>query len=116
MKIKKSLMLISALFLFIGISFAATTAETETVEQEAIAVLTGNLLDAETGEAIPEATVTLNETGEAATTDENGGFAFEVEPGDYTLSVEADGYADHDEDVSVPEEGAHLEIEVTSEY
>lgn len=115
MKNKNPLMIVSLMILFMGISVATTTVETESVERETAAMLSGNVIDAETDELIPDAVVTLEELGHAATTDENGRFVFEVEAGDYTLLVEAEGYADHKDEVSVPQEGTHVELEIVRE-
>lgn len=115
MKIKKSIMLLSVLILFLGISIAATTSVTESINKESQASFTGTVVDAETSEPITEAMVKLNELDESVTTDENGGFSFEIEPGDYTLSVEAEGYTNHEAEVSIPQEGKQLEIKLESE-
>lgn len=46
----------------------------------------------DTGLPIPDAKVTILETGESKLTDEYGGTFFELEEGTYTVRVEKDGY------------------------
>lgn len=51
--------------------------------------------------AIENATVRVLETGNGTTTDEDGAFAFELEPGRYTLETSADGYVKRQSIVTV---------------
>ncbi len=109
--IKKAIMLASVLILSMGIAFATSNIETTKSEDNAVAMVTGTVLDANTGEVIPNATVTLTEAEASATTDENGTFTLEgVEAGSYTLTVEAEGYEPAEQTLDVPEEGANVEI------
>lgn len=112
--IKKGIALVSIFALCIGLAFASTTSpQSDDAEIESRAMLTGTVTDAETGEAIPQAEIILNELGESITTDEYGSFTFdEVEAGTYTVSVTVDGYQTAEESVEVMEEGAHVEIEL----
>lgn len=107
--IKKAVMFISVMVLSIGIAFATSNPDVEKVETVTYANVAGSVVDANSGEVIPNATVTLNET--SATTDEYGAFIIEdVDAGSYTLTVEAEGYETAEESVEVTEEGANVEI------
>jgi len=67
----------------------------------------------ETGKPIPDATVTLKETGDTTKTTDAGLFAFNgVAPGEYTLTVVALGQKPYERHVSLSAENA-AEIEVT---
>lgn len=113
---KKAITLTSVLILSIGIAFATSNTATSETESEGYAMITGSVVDANTGEAIPNATVELSELEASATTDEYGTFIFEdIEAGTYTLSVQADGYEEVEQSVEVAEEGANVEISLQSE-
>ncbi len=64
--------------------------EPETIFEEP--GVASNVVNAETGEPIPECTITFN--NQVVNTDENGEFAFEIDysPGEYILTAEAEGY------------------------
>lgn len=107
--IKKAVMLVSVMILSFGVAFATSTPDAERTEIATFASVTGSVVDANSGEAIPNATVTVNET--SATTDEYGAFTIEeLEAGSYTLIVEAEGYESAEQSVEVTEEGAAVEI------
>lgn len=107
--IKKAVMLVSVLVLSIGVAFATSTPNAEITEIATYASVTGSVVDANSGEAIPNATITYNE--ESVTTDEYGAFTIEeLEAGSYTLTVEAEGYESAEQSVEVTEEGANVEI------
>ncbi|WP_234572042.1 carboxypeptidase regulatory-like domain-containing protein [Rhodohalobacter sp. 614A] len=109
-------MLASVMVLSFGIAFATTNPETTKADTEAYAIITGSVVDAETGDAVTNATITLTGTELSTTTDEYGTFTFEeVETGSITLTVEADGYQTAEQSVDVTEAGANVEIEVTPE-
>jgi len=57
-----------------------------------LALVTGTVVD-EHGHPVPNATITLD-TGENTTTDVNGNFSIEVAPGNHTITIHEDGYAD----------------------
>ncbi len=65
--------------------------------------IVGQVVDAKTGDPIPGANVTLVEYNQTVTTDVNGTFTFNVEPGTYTLFVEAEGYFNATVSVNVGE-------------
>lgn len=114
--IKKAIMLASIMVLSLGIAFATSNPETTNTDTESYAIITGSVVDAETGDAVANATVTLTGTEQSTTTDEYGTFTFEeVKTGSLTLSVEADGYQAAEQTIDVTEEGANVEIEVTPE-
>lgn len=107
--IKKAVMLVSVMVLGIGIAFATSNPDREKVETATYASIAGSVVDANSGEVIPNATVTLNET--SATTDEYGAFIIEgIDAGSHTLTVEAEGYEKAEQSVEVAEEGANVEI------
>lgn len=73
----------------------------------------GEVKDAESDEGLSNIEVTIDELGESAMTDEEGNFTIEdVEPGSYTVNVQAEGYEEHSETVEVSEEG-EAEVEIT---
>lgn len=116
--IKKALIVATALMLSIGMAFATATPEISVTEidKDTRTMIIGTVNDAETGEAIPGAEVTLTGAEATATTDDYGTFTFEdVEAGTYTISVDADGYAAAEEEVEVSEEGANVAIELEAE-
>ncbi len=107
--IKKAVILVSVMILSMGVAFATSTPDAEVTEIATFAGITGSVVDANSGEAVPNATVTLNET--SVTTDEYGAFTIEeLEAGSYTLTVEAEGYEAAEQSVDVTEEGANVEI------
>lgn len=113
--IKKAIMVAFASILCFAVVSATANPIVETVNQSN-AIITGSVVDAETGEAVANATVTLSGTEESTTTDEYGTFTFEqVENGSQTITVQADGYQEAEETVEVTEEGANVEIELNSE-
>lgn len=57
------------------------------------AVISGYVVDMKAGEPVVGSTVKVVQTGDVATTDENGYYAIEVPPGGYTLTFRKDGYA-----------------------
>lgn len=104
------------MILSFGIAFAASNPEITSTDTESYAIITGSVVDAETGDAVADATITLTGTEQSTTTDEYGTFTFEeVEAGNLTLSVEAEGYQSAEQSVEVTEEGANVEIKVTPE-
>ncbi|MDX1641531.1 MAG: carboxypeptidase-like regulatory domain-containing protein [Balneolaceae bacterium] len=109
-------MLVSAMILSIGIAFATSNPETTTNNADTYTMITGSVVDAETGDAVANATVALEGTETTTTTDEYGTFVFEqVETGSHTLTIEADGYQSTETSVDVTETGANVEVEVTPE-
>lgn len=79
------------------------------------ASVAGQVSDIDTGEGIPEATVTLSgdPSTEEATTSDDGGYLFDdVSPGDYHVSFEADGYQSETAEISV-EAGDTVEEDAT---
>ena len=57
-------------------------------------VISGTILDAETGESLIGANVVIEGTATGASTDYDGKYQFEVEPGNYNLVISYIGYAD----------------------
>lgn len=113
---KKAIMLVSVMIISAGLTFAQTDPDTTETTGDTYSMISGSVIDADTGDAIPNATVRINETDQSATTDDYGTFVFEdVDSGTYTVSVEADGYESTEQSVDVTEEGSNIEIEVRSE-
>ncbi|MBT8191351.1 MAG: carboxypeptidase-like regulatory domain-containing protein, partial [Bacteroidia bacterium] len=54
----------------------------------------GTLTDENTGETIPFANIIVNETASGFTTDLDGAFSIDLEPGTYSLSTSYVGFAD----------------------
>jgi protocatechuate 3,4-dioxygenase beta subunit len=114
--IKQGVMVAGIMILCFGFIFAATKSETHQIDPEPLAMITGNVVDANSGDGIPHAQVELNGLGETTTTDLYGQFSFQnVDPGTYTISVDADGYRKANETVDVPAEGTQIEVELEPE-
>ncbi len=114
----KKMMLIGVMVLCAGVAFAVTQEESSrSLEAEIVKTsITGTVVDENTGDGIAYADVVLDETGATAVTDENGQFAFsELEPGEYSVTAYAEGYAEGTETVEVTEEGGYIEISLTPE-
>jgi hypothetical protein len=114
--IKKAVMLASIMVLSIGISFATSNPETEITENDTYAMITGNVVDSNTGEAIPNATIQIASVEKTVTTDENGTFAFDqIATGEHTLTVEAEGYQKVEKAVNVTEGSNTIKVKVSPE-
>jgi len=57
------------------------------------ATINGYVVDMKAGEPVVRSTVTILQTGDKTTTDENGFYSIEVPPGQYSIRFEKDGYA-----------------------
>jgi len=57
------------------------------------ATISGYVVDMKAGEPVAGSTVTILQTGNETTTDENGFYSIEVPPGQYSIRFEKDGYA-----------------------
>ena len=56
-------------------------------------VISGVVRDAETGQALPAATITLTGDSNASLTTDNAGFySIEIDPGNVTIAISATGY------------------------
>ncbi|WP_175480088.1 carboxypeptidase-like regulatory domain-containing protein [Natrinema salaciae] len=88
---------------------AATTADVVLEPEPTTGTVEGTVTDTD-GEPIADATVTVGD--QQTTTDEDGSYALELEAGEYTLAVSADGYEDASEDVAV-DAGATATVDVT---
>ncbi|MDF9745116.1 carboxypeptidase regulatory-like domain-containing protein [Natrinema salsiterrestre] len=75
-----------------------TTTTADVTLEEATGAVEGTVTDAD-GEPVADATVTAGD--ETVTTGENGTYALELEPGEYTLAVSAEGYEDASQNVTV---------------
>jgi uncharacterized membrane protein len=116
MMLNKAIMTLAALtFSAFALIAANQTEVNDPVEQ---LELSGMVMDAFSGEGIPGATVTVEENGSSATTDDFGEFTIsDLEAGSYTLKVEAEGYEDGEESVDLEEDGDNrVEIELEPEY
>lgn len=80
------------------------------------AKVSGEVKDAESEEGLSNVEITVEETGETATTDDEGSFELEnLEPGSYTIQVNSEGYEEHSETIEVTEDGSEeLEISLRS--
>lgn len=112
------MMFVSVLILSLGIAFAnSSNAQMEVPMNDNRTAIMGTVTDAETNAPVPNAEITLSESGETTQTDEAGTFTFsDLEPGSYTISVDAEGYATSEEAVEVTEEGANVNVELDQEY
>lgn len=110
-------MFVSVLILSMGIAFATSSpADIDVPMNDDITSITGAVTDAETSAPIPNAEITLNESGETAQSDEAGMFTFsDLEIGSYTISVNAEGYAMFEGTVDVTEDGANINVELNAE-
>lgn len=104
----------------IGLMVLIAAAQPEVTEEksayETQTTLSGTVVDAESGEGIPEAEVTISETDSSTTTDEYGTFTFsDLETGSYTVQASSEGYQDGESTVDLTEEGGTVEIELEPE-
>lgn len=78
--------------------------------------INGRVIDKESGEPIPFATVRLNPGNLGTSTDFDGNFVLESEPGNYTLDVSYVGYSEISKNLNVDEKGTQkLSIEMTQD-
>lgn len=113
--IKRSAIIAGIIILCSGILYATAISESPIADIEKRAMIAGTVLDAQNEEPIAGAEVVLVEVNKTTSTDENGRYALEAEPGEYTLAVEADGYETAEEKVEVIEEGTNARIELEPE-
>jgi len=73
--------------------------------------VTGTVVDEETGETLPGASVQIPAEGVGAATDSEGQFSFRVAPGDYELRASFVGYQDATRNISVSQ-GSTTQIRV----
>jgi len=76
-------------------------------------MITGQILDAVTGETIPLAVISWNNNG-AATADIDGNFSFSLVYGTYNLKVNSVGYVEYLLEVKAEQEKMNLKIEMTN--
>jgi len=86
-------------------TITVTAGETETLDftlkpVPTTGTITGTVMDSSSGEVIANATVTVN--GMSATSNSSGAYVISVvPPGNYTVTVSADGYEDSSETITV---------------
>ncbi len=114
---KKAIMLASVMLFSIGLAFATSTPDISAeIENEARTTITGIVSDANTGEAISGAEVAIPAADVSATTNENGEFTLEgLDLGNYSLSVDAEGYSAAEVEVEVTEDGAAVRVQLEPE-
>ncbi|NBB87271.1 MAG: TonB-dependent receptor plug domain-containing protein, partial [Bacteroidetes bacterium] len=71
--------------------------------------ITGTVIDEETSEPLPGATITAVGTGQGTATDIDGAYSFQVTPGTYTLRATFVGYEPAEQEVTV-EAGAEVQV------
>lgn len=88
----KILVRLAALSLALLACFYVTGCDDE-ISYDFFATIHGAVYDASTGEPLSNAAVVLNPTNRTLQTDEDGTFLFEeLDPGQYTLLVQKEGY------------------------
>lgn len=115
MRLFKKEVLLSMLTLTLGVFLISNQAIAQEVnqEQEQEVEVTGTVMDASTDEPVSEVEVGIVEMDEWTTTDSEGSFSFSsVEPGTYTIYVEAEGYETWEEQVEVTEDDTSVDIEL----
>jgi iron complex outermembrane receptor protein len=103
-----------ALFSAIMLIAAFAMASTPVIAQEQSAPpLSGTVIDASTQQALSGVEVEIEGLDQSATTDSEGNFSFEnIEPGAYTVTIEADGYEEWEKEVAVTQEEKTLNIKL----
>ena len=102
----------------IGLLFTTTStlqAQSQNQEQEGAqaAVLTGEVVDAETGEPITGVKVKLKGEEKANQTNEEGEFGFAgLDKGTYTVKVNAEGYKKKTKEIEVASSAKELTIKL----
>ncbi len=111
---KKGILVAGVLILSAGMAFATINAANfNDSKAEADIMITGTITDEETDAPVPFAKIKVNDLGTATVTNENGRFNYSgLEPGSYTLKIDADGYETYETQVEVSEEGAIVHIEM----
>lgn len=108
-------MFLHRLVLFLGIALFPLLTFSSAPEPENLEVLSGRVIDAETGEPVPYAYLHLEEINRTITTDRDGTFRFSNVPsGTVTLSIHRIGYINQTRRISEDElNGEELVIELT---
>ena len=104
-----SFLIRASLLLVVAAAFSSSFAQTSASKVP----LRGKVLDANRA-GIPGASLTVSRTGNSLSTsaDRNGEFQLEVEPGEYSLTIVAHGFAERSQNVTVDEKTKPLEIEL----
>lgn len=114
MKFIKKEYVLSAFMLIFGLAMVSNTAVAQTTEAEteAAAAISGKVIDNASQEAVAGVEVKVS-ADQSATTDEEGKFSIDgLEPGTYTVTIEADGYESFSQEVML-EGNKELEIALT---
>ncbi len=75
------------------------------------ASLSGKVVDSSTEQSLSGVEVNIEGMDESTTTDDEGNYSFEsLQPGTYTVSVEAEGYEMWEKEVEITEESKTLDI------
>lgn len=102
-----------ALTLFIGMLFTATAVQAQAANQGQATILTGKVMDAETGQPVSGVTVEIEGIEKKSDTNKRGMFSFsELQPGSHTIIIEADGYKKFTKEVDLNERGKNLNVEL----
>ncbi|WP_299826379.1 carboxypeptidase regulatory-like domain-containing protein [uncultured Pontibacter sp.] len=92
------------LFYFIALFIGLASCNEDTIEPKGEGLIEGVVISAETGVAIPAASITTTPATSAIVTDENGRFKITAVPwGDYTVSAKKNGYGAETVAVAVKE-------------
>ncbi|MEL7834072.1 carboxypeptidase-like regulatory domain-containing protein [Fodinibius sp. Rm-B-1B1-1] len=101
--------LISALTLLIGVTIISN----EALAQETGAKLSGQVIDASTQEVLSGVEITVQGEDMQKTSGDDGTFSFKnLKPGSYTVTANAEGYQDWEQEVEVTKKGGALKIEM----
>lgn len=75
------------------------------------ATLSGKVVDDSTEQSLSGVEVNIEGMDESATTDSEGNYSFDtLQPGNYTVTVEAEGYESWEKEIEITEESKTLDI------
>lgn len=98
------------LFLFMIVSFFMISSPVFAQERTEVS-LSGKVVDSSTEQSLSGVEVNIEGMDESARTDEEGNYHFDtLQPGNYTITVETEGYETWEKEVELTEESKTMDI------
>lgn len=99
---------IMACVMIVGIFMVSNQA---VAQERTEATLSGKVVDDSTEQSLSGVEINIEGMDESATTDSEGNYNFDsLQPGNYTVTVEAEGYDTWEKEVEITEESKTLDI------